>query len=98
MAPGSVTVADDVLTAQGEEHFEDAPVIAWEASPVFVVVTDDIDGAMAALVSAPWRIGMTANDGREVTDESELGSADAPRMCLSRKGRTVACACMPTPR
>lgn len=78
MTTNGVTVADDVLTAQGEEHFEAAPVVAWEASPVFIVVTDDVDGALAALALAPGRISMTAEDGRELTDLSELGTVDTP--------------------
>ena len=66
----AITVADDVL-AQGEPFYEDGEVTGWSSSPAFLVSSDDIERAAAAVHAAGRRFYRLNELGREI-DEDEM--------------------------
>jgi hypothetical protein len=63
-----VTVDRDVL-AQGEPWFDDGELTGWCASPAFLVVSQDTDGAAEALNAAGQRFALVNERGHEVARE-----------------------------
>lgn len=72
MSDARVVVAIDPLSDPGDKIWdENGDVWGWETDPNFVIVTDDVEGATAALNTASWRLCMTTFGGFELADPAD---------------------------
>jgi hypothetical protein len=70
---GDVVVATDIFDVQGDPFGNEG----WEIEPNFVVVSDDLDKAAAALQAAGHRFLAVSQEGEELPDWELARSGDS---------------------
>ena len=68
-APRKGVAVDRNVLAQGEPWYQDGELTGWSASPAFLVISRDMDGAAAALHAAGRRFYLVDELGHEVAGE-----------------------------